>query len=121
MATTKFKGTCHCGNVSFEITESPEYLVDCNCTACRRFGALWGHIEQSAFTRAGEGKTTAYMHGDKMLAFHTCNNCGCTTHWEGHHPDHTHMAVNFRMCEPEVVDQFRIRKFDGFDSWEFLD
>lgn len=114
-------GQCHCGKVGFEISETPERLVNCNCTACRRFGALWGHIEQTAFRRTGGGDTIAYMHGDRMMAFHSCIECGCTTHWEGHHPEHTHMAVNFRMCEPSVVAEFQIRNFDGFDTWSFID
>jgi hypothetical protein len=37
-------GSCHCGAVQFELTESPETLVDCNCSICRRIGALWGHV-----------------------------------------------------------------------------
>ena len=121
MNTTKITGTCHCGEVGFEINETPAHLVDCNCTACRRYGALWGHIEQSAFKKTGSGKTISYMHGDMMLSFHTCVSCGCTTHWEGHHPDYTRMAVNYRMCEPEVVSKLSVRKFDGFDTWEYLD
>ncbi|MEM7000300.1 MAG: GFA family protein [Pseudomonadota bacterium] len=114
-------GTCHCGAVGFEIDAEPQALVDCNCTTCRRLGALWGHIDQQAFRRTRAGTTIAYMHGDRMLAFHTCTQCGCTTHWENHHPENTHMAVNFRMCEPDDVARFNVRKFDGFDTWEFID
>ena len=119
--TASISGKCHCGAVGFELSEAPKSLVDCNCTACRRIGALWGHVEQRAYQRTGTGNTISYMHGDMKLAFHTCVSCGCTTHWEGHDPEHSHMAVNFRMCEPEVVIEFAVRKFDGFESWEFLD
>lgn len=116
-------GTCHCGAVGFEIAEAPKRLVDCNCSICRRIGSLWGHIESSSFTRKGDGETIAYVHGDKTLAIHTCKRCGCTTHWEnlGRDPEYTHMAVNFRMCDPEITAKFSVRKFDGADTWEFLD
>ncbi len=119
----KIEGICHCGKVGFEITQEPRWLTDCNCTICRRLGTLWGHIESDAFTQTGDGKTISYVHGDKTLAIHTCEVCGCTTHWENLHtdPQYTHMAVNFRMCEPEIISQYRIRKFDGFETWEFLD
>jgi hypothetical protein len=31
------------------------------------------------------------------------------------------MAVNFRMCQPETVAEFQIRKFDGAETWTYLD
>lgn len=121
MQNSLYQGECHCGKVGFEIAEEPSWLVNCNCSICRRLAPLWGHIESSAFSRSGNGKTISYMHGDLTLAFHTCSSCGCTTHWENRSADSTHMAVNFRMCRPETIAQFRIRLFDGADTWEFLD
>lgn len=116
-------GSCHCGDVQFELAERPQWLTSCNCSACRRYGALWGHAEIAAVQiHAAENATIAYTHGDRTLAFHSCRRCGCTTHWENLKPeDYSFMAVNFRMCPQEVIDGFRIRRFDGADSWEFLD
>lgn len=49
-------------------------------------------------------------------------HCGCTTHWENLKPDeYSDMAVNLRMCAPEDISKYRIRKFDGADTWDFLD
>ena len=117
-----YRGSCHCGAVQFELTEAPEKLVDCNCSICRRIGALWGHIPPASVkvTAPADG-TIAYVQGDRTLATHTCKQCGCTTHWENLQPDGVRMAVNFRMCDPEVIAEFRIRKFDGADTWQFLD
>lgn len=117
----KISGSCHCGLVGFEITEEPEYLVDCNCSICHRLASLWGHIDKGSFNRTGEGATIAYRHGDKMISFHSCANCGCTTHWEGHLPQSSRMAVNFRMCSPEILHRYKVRRFDGRDSWKFLE
>lgn len=116
-----YEGSCHCGTVRFELTEAPEKLVDCNCSICRRIGALWGHVAISSVTiLASEGSTISYIQGDKTLSTHTCKTCGCTTHWENLQPDGEHMAVNFRMCAPEVIGQFPIRRFDGADTWQFI-
>ncbi len=30
-------------------------------------------------------------------------------------------VVYFRMCEPEIIEQFRIRPFDSANSWSSLD
>lgn len=114
-------GACHCGRVGFEITQAPAQLVDCNCSICRRIGGLWGHISPRNFRLTSDGETIAYVQGDKTLVTHSCKICGCTTHWLPVDKGLDRMAVNFRMCEPEVISRFRIRKFDGADTWEFLD
>jgi len=116
-------GSCHCGAVRFEISQSPKWLVDCNCSICRRLGALWAHVDiENATVTPADGGTISYVHGDETLAVHTCKTCGCTTHWENLKPDeYSHMAVNFRMCASDDISKYRIRKFDGADTWKFLD
>ena len=116
------EGTCHCGAVHFKTTQSPKWLTDCNCSICSRLGALWGHVDIDSVTiNSAKESTIVYVHGDKTLAFHTCKICGCTTHWENLRPDESsHMAVNFRMCATADISKFRIRKFDGADTWAFL-
>ena len=116
-------GSCHCGAVSFIISENPGALVDCNCSICRRIGALWGHVPIAAVTiTAPEHATIAYIQGDRKLAVHSCRVCGCTTHWENLCPEeYQHMAVNFRMCEPATIARFTIRPFHGAETWTFLD
>ena len=116
-----FRGECHCGELKFEATATPEVLVDCNCTLCRRISPLWGHMHKSDFRVIRDESTIEYVQGDRTLTLHTCSKCGCTTHWEGIAPASDGVGVNFRMCEPEVLGLFRIRKFDGADTWKFID
>lgn len=117
------QGSCHCGNVEFSITEDPRWLTSCNCSICRRLGALWGHVDvESVEILAQDDATITYVHGDKNLAIHSCKNCGCTTHWENLHiEEDSHMAVNFRMCSDADIGKFRVRQFDGAESWTFID
>jgi hypothetical protein len=79
------KAACHCGAVRFEVEAFPAWVLDCNCTLCRRYGALW------AYPSAGQVKvlkgpdpdaTQTYVWGDRELAFHRCRACGCITHME---------------------------------------
>lgn len=115
------KGACHCGAVTFEILDAPERLVSCNCSVCRRYNGLWVHSSEDIriSIEAPSGATIAYVRGDKTLAFHSCASCGCTTHWESLESDR--VAVNARMAAPEDIKDIRVRRFDGADSWEFLD
>lgn len=117
-----YKGECHCGTIQFTVTATPAQLVDCNCSLCRRLGALWAHVPIDSVSIDAPGDAaTSYAQGDRTLAVKTCKYCGCTTHYESLKDDSEVMAVNFRMCAPEVIDEFRIRKFDGANSWKFID
>ena len=43
---------------------------------------LWAyyHCDDVTFDSA-QSATSAYIWNRKMLEFHSCNRCGCTTHW----------------------------------------
>ena len=117
-----FEGQCYCGRIQFTVTTEPAQLVDCNCTLCRRLGALWAHVPvASVRIDTSNAANVSYAQGDRTLAVQSCSHCGCTTHYETLQDDGEIMAVNFRMCEPQVLENFRIRKFDGADSWRFID
>ncbi len=111
-------GSCHCGAVTFEVDDTPQRLVSCNCSICRRLAPLWFHTATDNTKLNGE--TDSYAWGDKMLAFQRCRTCGCTTHYLPL-DDTRRMAVNVRMSDPEQINDVPIRRFDGADSWAFLD
>lgn len=113
-----YKGSCHCGNVQFELAKMPEWLVSCNCSICKRLGTIWAHAETSDITlKYDTGATMAYVWGDKTLAFHTCKKCGCTTHWENlDDSKYSRMGVNFRMCTKYDISDFKVRNRDGANT-----
>lgn len=117
------RGSCHCGAVKFVYPDRPEWLKQCNCSYCRRAGALWAYAETGRITlEFVEGATIRYISGDKTLAFHSCRTCGCTTHWENLDPSpEARMGVNLAMAEPAAIADLRVRRFDGADSWTYLD
>jgi hypothetical protein len=117
------EGSCHCGAVRFELTQTPESLTACTCSVCRRLGALWAYADASEVRLlCAPDATIGYAWGDKTLAFHSCRTCGCTTHWQSLQPDRsTRMGVNRRMADPAAIAGLRIRRFDGADSWTYLD
>lgn len=117
------EGSCHCGAISFVIPRQPEWLTECNCSICRRIGALWAYYERrDVEITALADAAIAYIQGDQTLAVHTCKTCGCTPYWLGLDgaPD-GRMAVNFRMCDPSFLERVPVRHFDGADTWKFLD
>ncbi|MEE9453764.1 MAG: hypothetical protein V3V13_05200 [Paracoccaceae bacterium] len=113
-------GSCHCGTITFEISEKPAFMVACNCSICRRLATLWVHAPPAKITlNAPKNATNTYVWGDKSLVIHTCKTCGCTTHWAS--LEGTRFAVNCRLSDPADIKNIRTRHFDGADSWEFLD
>lgn len=36
----KYKGSCHCGQVAFEVDGELKQVMDCNCSICSRKGSL---------------------------------------------------------------------------------
>jgi hypothetical protein len=113
-------GSCHCGAVLWRFESQPTHATACNCTLCRRYGALWiyGHENEDVFV---SGPT--YLQGDKSLANHFCTKCGCMAYWRGCdvEPDgRRRMAVNVRLADPQSVAGIPVRRFDGFDTWTAL-
>lgn len=115
--------SCHCGAVRFSVAERPSRITSCNCSLCRRLGTLWAyyHPSQVVFT-AGAGTTVPYVQGDRTLETHRCAACGCVTHWEGvDKANSDRMGVNVRLMDPADIDGVPVRRFDGADTWTFLD
>ncbi len=58
------KGNCHCGAISFELDDRPEWLTQCNCSICRRLGTVWAHAPVDKVTlNADSGASIAYSWG----------------------------------------------------------
>lgn len=115
--------TCHCGAVRVEIPHRPTDVTNCNCSICRRLGALWAYYEVGAVKVIGHPEhTSEYIHGDKTLRVVRCRNCGCTTHWEPLvvKPD-SKLGVNIRNFDPDDIGPIRIRLLDGADTWKFIE
>lgn len=115
------EGSCHCGAVQWRIKNLPESATACNCTVCRRYGALWAYdyLDEGISVT---GSTQDYMRGDS-IEFHFCSSCGCVAYWKSQNVDangRCRIAVNLRLADPGAVGNIPIEHFDGFDSFDDL-
>jgi hypothetical protein len=116
------ESSCHCGAVRLQMETPPETVTSCNCSICRRSGALWAYYSPSAVRIVTPPDATQfYMWGDRALELHRCKTCGCVTHWVPTDKNLDRMGVNARLMDVEVLAAARVRKFDGAESWKFLD
>ena len=73
----KYRGSCHCGAVTFEIeTDFPE-LTTCDCSICRRKNALMVKVHERSFTlRTGGEALTEYRFHTMTARHFFCRICG---------------------------------------------
>ena len=45
----KYSGSCHCGTVTYEIKTEVNFGAVCDCTICKRKGAVMGFAEPEDF------------------------------------------------------------------------
>lgn len=76
-------GICHCGRACWTLSGDPGAVTACNCTLCRRYGALWAYDYENERIRL-EGPTTVYQREGETPAeieTHFCPTCGCLLCW----------------------------------------
>ncbi len=116
------RAACHCGAVRFEIAEPPDWVLDCNCTLCRKYGGLWtyfrGADQAKLLSTPERGSTETYLWGDREIAFHRCKTCGCVTHMEAV-ADSVIFGVNARMMAGLDPATIVVRRIDNSHSGFF--
>lgn len=117
------EGSCHCGAVRLSLPSLPEVAIRCNCSLCRRVGGLWTYYRNGTVRiDSADGGLDEYVWGDRTLRTMRCRACGCVTHWLPLGPEAgERMGVNLNNFDPGMVEQVRVRRFDGADSWTYLD
>jgi hypothetical protein len=119
------KGSCHCGAVEWQLDGDPGSITACNCTLCRRYGALWAYDWEGERIRIS-GATSIYTRKERenpFLEIHFCPDSACVLAWRAVRPDEDgrrRMAVNVRLAPPEAVANLPIDHFDGLDTFDDL-
>jgi hypothetical protein len=121
--TLSLRGACHCGAVSVTLPSMPETATSCNCSLCRRVCGLWASYSFGTVHIEGHPENTVdYVCGDKTLRNFRCKICGCSTHWEPIDGElGARHGVNLRNFDPGLLESVQIRRFDGADTWTFID
>ncbi|WP_072377561.1 GFA family protein [Hyphomicrobium sp. NDB2Meth4] len=110
-----YTGGCHCGAVRYEVEMSLDGVISCNCSICRKRGALLAFAPAEKFTlRSGEDRLTDYLFNHKVIHHLFCATCGVGSFARGRQPDGAEMvAVNVRCLDGVDLDTLNVRKFDG--------
>ena len=117
MPPKTYKGSCHCSRVTFELDAKVDYAVYCNCSICRRRGALWATATDSTLRIVtGEPELTLYQFNTGTAKHYFCRHCGI-------HPfarpriNPGVWVVNLRCVDGIDLDSLPVKRFDG-EHWE---
>ncbi len=117
------RAACHCTAVRFEIAEQPAWVLDCNCTICRRYGALWtyfhGADQQKLLVKPAPDVTEAYVWGDRGLSFQRCRACGCVSHLQTTDHQQVIFGLNARLIPTLDPTKVKIVQMDNAHSGYF--
>jgi hypothetical protein len=117
--------SCHCGKVRLEMRRKPRALTQCNCSICRRYGALWAYYRRSSVRVVAAKNALITYRWNETREFKHCKACGFVTHYEQRvkrRDGSDTVAVNMRgVDQPELVAERPINLLDGAGSWRVLE
>jgi hypothetical protein len=111
----KYQGSCHCGQLAFEVDGEIQGLTACNCSICQRKGSLLWFVPRAQLKlRTDPSAMATYTFNKHVIQHHFCPSCGIHPFGEGASPNGEMMAaINVRCLENVDLDQFPVHYFDG--------
>ncbi len=108
-----WSGSCHCGAVRFRVEAEIDELTRCDCSLCRRRGALMAKVPETALTiEAGEDRLRLYRWNTRVARHWFCGDCGIYTfHRKRAAPDS--YGVNVGCLEDFDPSAYPFRLADG--------
>src|SRR5688500_11919793 len=110
----KYLGSCHCGQIAFEVEGDLDGVVSCNCSMCQRKGTLMWVLPRAALTLLTPPETMAtYTFNKHHISHRFCPTCGIHPFGEGAGPDGKPMAaINVRCLEGVDIESLKVQHFD---------
>ena len=112
-----YKGSCHCGAVTFSVElPSTVEVEQCNCSVCSKSGFLHLIVPKSQFhLLTGEESLTTYTFNTGVAKHYFCKHCGIKPFYiPRSNPDGVDVNLNALDSRPPNIS---IVQFDG-QNWE---
>lgn len=110
-----YKGSCHCGNVAFTVEGTIDGALACNCSMCRRKGALLWFVPRAQLQlTTPEDNAATYVFNRHVIKHRFCPHCGIHPYGEGTDPTgNATAAINLRCIEDIDLDAIPVQHYDG--------
>jgi len=111
----KYKGSCHCGKVTFEVEGDIKGAMACNCSMCQRKGSLlWFVPRADLHLLSPDDAASTYMFHKHVIKHRFCPVCGIHPYGEGADSKGNMMAaINIRCIEDIDLAAVAVQHFDG--------
>jgi hypothetical protein len=115
MTERHYTGGCQCGAVRFAVDVDLDRTIACNCSRCRRLGAILAFAPAQKFVlESGEGAMTEYRFNTHAIGHVFCSTCGIQSFSRGTTPDGMDMvAINARCLDHVDVSLLTPTPYDG--------
>jgi hypothetical protein len=112
---TMHRGSCHCGRVAFEVEDTIDLALACNCSICQRKGSLLWFVPRDRLRLlTPDADASTYTFHEHVIKHRFCPVCGIHPFGEGVDPKGNAMAaVNIRCIEDIDLDAVPVKHFDG--------
>lgn len=110
-----YRGSCHCGQVAFEVEGEIQGAMACNCSICVRKGTLmWFVPREKLHLLTPDGAASTYTFNKHLIQHRFCPTCGIHPYAEATGPDGKPMAaINLRCIEDIDLDAIPVKHYDG--------
>jgi hypothetical protein len=110
-----YKGSCHCGNVAFQVEGELANAMSCNCSICQRKGTLmWFVPREHLQVLTPDENASTYTFNKHAIKHRFCPKCGMHPYGEGVDPKGNSMAaINIRCLEGIELEKIAVTHFDG--------
>ena len=104
---TILHGSCHCGSVTFEVHAAPRGARRCNCSICRRKGAIMLTASEAEFKLlSGADNLGLYQWNTKTARHYFCKTCGIYTHhWRRSAPEFGYNSGCIDDLDPAATEE----------------
>jgi hypothetical protein len=111
----RYKGSCHCGGVAFEVEGKLDGAMACNCSMCQRKGSLLWFVPADQFKLTTPSQNvSSYTFNKHVIKHRFCATCGIHPYGEGVDPKgNATAAINIRCLEGIDLEQIPVQHFDG--------
>ena len=111
----KYKGSCHCGRIAFEVEGEIKGAMACNCSICQRKGSLlWVVPREKLQLLTPEEAASTYTFNKHFIKHRFCPVCGIHPYGEGADPKGNSMAaINIRCLEGIDIPAVPVQNYDG--------
>lgn len=109
----RYEGSCHCGRIRFAVETEIEDVRSCDCSICRRRGALIHRVEEHQLELLSplEDLSTYKFH-TRQATDYFCPDCGILPFRRPRTAPHL-WAVNVRCLEGLDLDAIRVVRVHG--------